>query len=55
MIEKDWRFSQNKDGHLCIFYKNKVNGNWDVYQVIKKPKYKNGVMQSKKRKNCSIM
>ena len=56
MIEKDWRFSQDSDGNFCIYYRNHVTNKWDVYQVVKKPKYKNGTMQKpKKSKNCTIM
>ena len=55
MIDKNWRFSQDKNGDFCIFYKNPVTGEWDVYQRVKKPKYKNGTMQKSKSKRCSVM
>tara|TARA_Y100000022_G_scaffold190112_1_gene189990 strand:+ start:32 stop:196 length:165 start_codon:yes stop_codon:yes gene_type:complete len=54
MIEKNWRFSQDKEGHFCMYYKNPVTGNWDLYQKIKKPKYKNGTM-IKRKKRCAVM
>ena len=54
MIEKNWRFSQDKDGHFCMYYKNPVTGEWDLYQKIKKPKYKNGSMV-KRKKRCILL
>ena len=57
MIEKNWRFSQDIDGNFCIYHRNPVTNNWDLYQTVKKPKYKNGTMQKPKKgaKNCTIM
>tara|TARA_B100000902_G_C27254977_1_gene887335 strand:- start:85 stop:258 length:174 start_codon:yes stop_codon:yes gene_type:complete len=57
MIEKNWRFSQDKEGNFCIYHRNPVTNDWDLYQTVKKPKYKNGTMQKPKKgaKNCTIM
>ena len=54
MIDKNWKYGSNSDGDFCLYYKNPSTGEWDLFKVIKKPKYKKNGKMKKRKKGCSI-
>ena len=54
MIDKNWKYGTDGDGNFCIYYKNPTTGEWDLFKMVKKPKFKKNGSMKKSRKSCAV-
>ena len=49
ILGNTWKYNTDDDGNLCLYYKNPDTKNWDLYKIIKKPRYKKGKISDSKK------